>query len=199
MVLVWALLYFPTRGPDAESFPERIEAAKQKADAAESEETKEEAELESKKLTAKWKENSYLGRTGIALEPVFEPLGWDWKLGMAALASFPAREVIVGTLGIIYEQGDVDAGDDEQSKNLGNTIRDDWAANDNRARYSVPTALSVMVFFALCCQCASTLAVIRRETKSWWWPAFTFFYMTALAYVGAFAVFQLGRIVVGNG
>jgi ferrous iron transport protein B len=198
MVLVWALLYFPTKESEySVPFPVQLETLKKQAEEAEGEESKEAAEQEAKKLAAKWKEQSYLGRAGKALEPAFEPLGWDWKIGMAALASFPAREVIVGTLGIIYEQGEVDAGDEEQRKKLGDTVREDWAANESRARYSIPTALSVMVFFALCCQCASTLAVIRRETKSWFWPAFTFFYMTALAYVGAFAVFQIGKAILG--
>jgi ferrous iron transport protein B len=181
MVLVWASLYFPAHDATGQSYPERIAAVE---------------EAEANRLTAEWKEHSYLGRAGKALEPAFRPLGWDWKVGMAALASFPAREVIVGTLGIIYQQGDVDAGDEDQRKKLGEAVRDDWQADPVRGRYAVPVALSVMVFFALCMQCASTLAVIRRETRSWAWPAFTFGYMTALAYVGALATFQAGRLVV---
>ena len=121
---------------------------------------------------------------------------------MAALASFPAREVIVGTLGIIYDVGDVDTGaigdeaaDDEakeKAAGLAKAVKADWAKDPIRGKYGVAVALSVMVFFALCCQCASTLAVIRRETKSWAWPAFTFAYMTVLAYLGALVAFQLG-------
>ncbi|HEY8505302.1 MAG TPA: nucleoside recognition domain-containing protein, partial [Gemmataceae bacterium] len=144
------------------------------------------------------------GRAGRALEPAFAPLGWDWKIGMAALASFPAREVVVGTLAIIYNQGDVDPGivedpEDPVGQSLRTAIRDDWSAHPLFGPYRVPTALSLMVFFALCCQCVSTLAVIRRETNSWRWPLFTFVYMTALAYVAALAVFQVGRLVVGAG
>ena len=181
MVLVWACLYFPAHDAAGQSYPERIAAAE---------------EADANKLSAEWKERSYLGRAGHALEPVFRPLGWDWKIGMATLASFPAREVIVGTLGIVYQQGDVDAGDADQRKQLGEAVRDDWQADPVRGKYAVPVALSVMVFFALCMQCASTLAVIRRETRSWAWPAFTFAYMTALAYVVALATFQVGRLVV---
>ena len=211
MVLVWALLYFPTHDRDGNSYPERIAELKSAAEPekkegeAESggEEEKPEdtpdqaaAKKEMNRLSAEWKENSYLGRAGKAMEPAFAPLGWDWKLGMAALASFPAREVIVGTLGIIYEQGEVDAGDQQQRDELGTALRQEWKDDPVRGRYGVPVALSVMVFFALCCQCASTLAVIRRETKSWGWTAFTFAYMTTLAYLGAFATFQVGRVVV---
>jgi ferrous iron transport protein B len=149
--------------------------------------------------------NSYLGRTGRFLEPVFRPLGWDWKIGTAALASFPAREVVVGTMGLLYDVGEVDAGavgddsaDDEareKAAGLSAAVQADWAADPVRGKYGVAVAVSVMVFFALCCQCASTLAVIRRETKSWAWPAFTFAYMTALAYVGALVAFQLGAAI----
>jgi ferrous iron transport protein B len=121
---------------------------------------------------------------------------------MAALASFPAREVVVGTLGIIYNQGEVDTGEIRDAErpgetDLGKTIHAEWSADPERGKYRIPTALSLLVFFALCCQCVSTLAVIRRETRSWAWPAFTFAYMTALAYVGALVTFQVGRLIIG--
>src|SRR5439155_21863041 len=144
-------------------------------------------------LQAEWKKHSLLGRLGQLIEPVVRPLGWDWRVGMAALASFPAREVVVGTLGIVYEAGEVEG--DEGKETLRGSVQRAWAGDPVRGRYPVAVALSVMVFFALCCQCASTLAVIWRETRSLWWPAFTFAYMTALAYVGALVTFQLGRLV----
>jgi len=184
MILVWALLYFPDRDANGR-YDQRIEALRN-----------EEKDDEANKLRSEWQRDSILGQTGQALEPAFKPLGWDWRIGVATLASFPAREVIVGTLGIIYEKGEVDAGDEEERKKLGETIRADWEKDPMRSKYRIPVALSVMVFFALCCQCASTLAVIRRETKSWSWPAFTFEYMTVLAYIGAFLTFQIGRVIV---
>jgi len=104
-------------------------------------------------------------------------------------------EVVVGTLGIIYNQGDVDP-DDDKANGLKTAIQEDWAKHPLLGRYRIPSAVSLMVFFALCCQCASTLAVIRRETRSWSWPAFTFVYMTVLAYVGSFIVFQVGKVIV---
>jgi len=224
MILVWALLYFPSHDENGASYPARIEEAekaakehegtlkelKAKADATEEEKAKleklEEAAGAADHLNGEWKRNSYLGQAGLFLEPAFRPLGWDWKIGMAALASFPAREVIVGTLGLIYDVGDVDSGaigDDEadeeakeKAAGLAKAVKDDWAKDPIRSKYGVAVAMSVMVFFALCCQCASTLAVIRRETKSWAWPAFTFAYMTALAYLGAFATFQIGKRII---
>jgi ferrous iron transport protein B len=134
-------------------------------------------------------EKSYLGQMGKAIEPAVKPLGWDWKLGAAAIASFPAREVIVATLGTIYNLGDAE---DEESQPLREQLREATWAGTERKVYNVPVALSVMVFFALCAQCASTLAIMKRETGSYWWPLFTFIYMTTLAYIGAFIAYQGG-------
>jgi ferrous iron transport protein B len=223
MILVWALLYFPHTDANGTPYSDRIDQADEAAKAAEprlkelravGEPTEaqkaelaklEEAAAEPNRLNGEWKRNSLLGRAGMTLEPVFRPLGWDWKIGMATLASFPAREVIVGTLGLIYDVGDVDSGaigddgaDDEakeKAAGLKTAVQADWAKDPVRGKYGVPVAVSVMVFFALCCQCASTLAVIRRETKSWAWPAFTFAYMTALAYLGAMFAYQVGAVI----
>jgi ferrous iron transport protein B len=217
MILVWALLYFPYKDAAGTPYFERVEKAdkeakeagekikKLKEDGQEVPEDLEAATAEPDRLNGEWKRRSFLGQTGLFLEPVFRPLGWDWKIGMAALASFPAREVIVGTLGLIYDVGDVDSkaiGDDkaddeakEKAAGLTRAVKDDWSKDPVRGKYGVAVAMSLMVFFALCCQCASTLAVIRRETKSWAWPAFTFTYMTVLAYLGALLAFQLGKVI----
>ncbi len=132
--------------------------------------------------------NSYLGRAGRAIEPFVEPLGWDWKIGMATLASFPAREVVIAALGTIYNLG---ADQSEDSVELRDAMRaETWP--DGRPIFTPLVAVSVMVFFALCCQCGATLATIKRETDSWGYPAFTFVYMTGLAYLAALAVYQIG-------
>lgn len=206
MVIVWALLYFPATDADGRSYEERVSQLEERqasATGADAEALRAEAD----RLQAEWKAGSYLGRAGKALEPVVRPLGWDWRVGMAALASFPAREVVVGTLGIIYSSGRVDADamqnpDDEEAAARAGRLRAalseaTWDHEPARKVFTVPVALSLMVFFALCCQCASTLAVIRRETNSWRWPAFAFTYMTLLAYVGALVVNQAGRLLGG--
>ena len=139
-------------------------------------------------MNAELLRGSILGQVGRTIEPAFLPLGWDWRIGVGVLASFPAREVIIATLGTIYSLG----GDvDEEDEGLRGTLK---AANwpDGRAVFSIPVALSIMVFFALCAQCVSTLMVIRRKTNSWRWPAFSFVYMTVLAWVGAFLTYQIG-------
>jgi ferrous iron transport protein B len=192
MVVVWALLYFPYTDGQGRSYEERIEEAKEHPE-------------EANRLLGEWKEHSLLGRMGKAIEPAVEPLGWDWHIGVAALASFPAREVVVGTLGIIYHTGKVESddlrdGEGEGAEKAGQLrtalMQATWDSDpEHRKVFSVPVALSLMVFFALCCQCASTLAVIRRETNSWRWPLFTFTYMTVLAYAGALVVYQVGRLL----
>ena len=138
-------------------------------------------------------EQSVLGRVGQAIEPIVKPLGWDWRIGCAVVASFPAREVVIGTLGVIYNLG---SGQDEESRPLQEILRAATWPESDRPVFNVPVALSMMVFFALCAQCAATLAVIRRETNSWRWPVITFVYMTALAYVGALATYQAGMLFI---
>lgn len=138
-------------------------------------------------------EASFLGRFGKSIEPAVRPLGWDWRIGVGVLASFPAREVIVSALGTIYSLGQKVKAEDT---GLQEAIRESkWS--DGSPVYTIPVALSIMVFFALCAQCASTLMVIRRETNSWRWSIFTFAYMTALAYVGALLVYQISSRIVG--
>jgi ferrous iron transport protein B len=131
-------------------------------------------------------EQSALGRIGHAIEPVVKPLGWDWKIGVGAVASFPAREVIIATLGTIYSLG----GDAEEEGLIGAIRQSTWP--DGSPVYTIPVAVSIMVFFALCAQCVSTLLVIRRETNSWFWPILSFSYMTVLAYLGALVTYQVG-------
>jgi ferrous iron transport protein B len=186
MVLVWALLYCPWWDAEGRRYEDRIAAVGADSD-------------EANVIHAEWSRNSLLGQTGRAIEPAVRPLGWDWRVGVAALASFPAREVVVGTLGIVYRAGKVESDDIRDADwsevgetSLGKALRNATWDDTGKRVFTVPAVLSLLVFFALCCQCASTLAVIRRETHSWRWPAVTFVYMTALAYVAALAVFQIG-------
>jgi ferrous iron transport protein B len=135
---------------------------------------------------------SFLGRAGRLIEPAVKPLGWDWRLGCAAIASFPAREVVLGTLGVIYNLGDVDPGAEEGATLLVRRLKAATWDGTGRKVFTLPVALSIMVFFALCAQCASTLVIIGKETRSWLWPVVTFTYMTALAWLAAFATYQIG-------
>jgi len=128
---------------------------------------------------------------GHLIEPAVRPLGFDWKIGVSIGASFAAREVFVSTLGIVYAVGDEA---DEQSEPLRQALREEKRVDGSRA-YTPLVGFSLLVFFALAMQCMSTLAVVRRETNSWRWPAFQFCYMAALAYAGSFLVFHVGHFL----
>jgi ferrous iron transport protein B len=133
--------------------------------------------------------NSFAGKLGHTIEPVIRPLGFDWKIGVALIASFAAREVLVSTLSIIYNVG---KDEDAQSETLVSAVRD-AKTDDGRPAWTPLTALTLMVFFVLAMQCMSTIAVVRRETNSWSWPLFMLGYMTAIAYVGALITYQGGK------
>jgi len=132
--------------------------------------------------------NSFGGRLGRFIEPVLQPLGFDWRIGVGILGAFTAREVFVSTMGIVF---DIDNAD-EKSQPLRDALRSAKRA-DGSVLMTPLTGVSLMVFFVLACQCASTLAVVRRESGSWAWPAFMFAYQTAMAYVAALVVYQGGR------
>ncbi len=134
--------------------------------------------------------DSYFGRLGRFCEPIFTPLGWDWRIGMSVMASFPAREVIIATMGTIYNLGtDVDG----ESSGLVDKMRQvTWEDGPRKGErvFSTAVALSIMVFFALSCQCGATLVIVRQEAGSWYYSVGVFAYMTSLAYVSSLLVYQ---------
>jgi ferrous iron transport protein B len=201
-ILIWAAGYFPSDHSHLNDLTRQNEAIQKQSDqmATPSLEgaTASVDELRSRSTTlvtqlnterSRLIESSFLGRAGKWIEPTVRPLGWDWRIGVGVIASFPAREVVVATLGTIYSLGaEAAESNDGESPLTGALVAAKWP--DGRPVYTLPVALSIMVFFALCAQCGATLMVIRRETNSWRWPIFTFVYMTTLAYIGAFVVSQ---------
>lgn len=159
-VVVWALAYYP-RATDIDPMLTKNEAAA--------------AQLE----------QSWLGRAGHVVEPVFKPLGWDWRVSSAVIAGFPAREVVIAVLGTVYAVGD-EADAATLSQRLQSTT---WP--DGSPVFTLPMVFGLLIFYACCLQCAATLAVIRRETNSWRWPIFAWTYMTSIGYVGALLIYQL--------
>ena len=132
-------------------------------------------------------ESSYAGVFGHVIEPVIKPLGFDWKIGIALISSFAAREVFVGTMATIYSvEGDADKLESVQQKMHSATNPD-----TGKPVFTLAVAFSLMMFYAFAMQCASTVAVVYRETKDWRWPAAQFAYMTALAYTASFIVYNL--------
>lgn len=138
------------------------------------------------KIKSKQLEVSYAGRLGKFIEPAIEPLGYDWKMGIALITSFAAREVFVGTISTLYSLG----GDDEDTDTLKQRLAKETRA-DGSPTYNVPSVLSLLVFYAFAMQCMSTLAIVKKETNSFKWPFIQLVMMTGLAYLGALIVYQV--------
>ncbi|WP_026966054.1 ferrous iron transport protein B [Algoriphagus terrigena] len=132
-------------------------------------------------------ENSFIGIMGRAIEPAIKPLGYDWKIGIALITSFAAREVFVSTMATIYSIG----GDLEDELTIREKLDQQINANTGEKTFNVASSFSLMVFYAFAMQCMSTVAVVKRETKGWKWPLIQTAYMTILAYVGALITYQL--------
>jgi ferrous iron transport protein B len=177
-VILWVLASY---GP-----AEKMGSAKEAVTASTKDENLTAEEFEDR-LAAYKLENSYAGVVGKAMEPIIRPLGYDWKIGIALLTSFAAREVFVGTMATIYSIG--------SSKDNDSTIKQRMKEEINPAtggpRFTFAVGLSLLVFYTFAMQCMSTLAVVYRETKGWKWPMIQLIYMTALAYVSAWLVFQI--------
>ena len=175
-LLLWALSSY---GP-----PERMAGVTAQYDALEKANPASAEEINKQRNTAEL-QNSYAGILGKTLEPVIAPIGFDWKIGIALVTSFAAREVFVGTMATLYSVGV------EESQR---TLRQKMAAAvraDGSKVYTLATGLSLMMFYVLAMQCMSTLAVVKRETRSWKWPTIMFLYMTALAYGMSWLVYVL--------
>jgi ferrous iron transport protein B len=130
-------------------------------------------------------EHSFIGITGRAIEPAIRPLGYDWKIGIAIVSSFAAREVFVGTLATIYSVGS------EEDETIKNRMAGEVNPILGGPLFNFASGISLLLFYAFAMQCMSTLAIVKRETNSWKWPIFQLIGMTALAYVVALIAFQL--------
>ncbi len=175
-IILWALMYFPRSDEKPAAGGQYAVSSISDGDNV--------AVPESEQL-----KHSYAGMLGHAIEPVIQPLGFDWKIGVALIASFAAREVLVSTLSIIYNVG---KDENEESETLIAAVRD-AKKDDGSPTWTPLVALTLMVFFVLAMQCMSTLAVVRRETNSWTWPLFMLAYMTGFAYVAALITYQAGK------
>jgi len=192
-ILLWGLLSFPRPSnydepaAPAAAIHQRATTANEAASAADAAPSADTAPASARPTAIA---QSYGGRLGKAIEPALRPLGFDWKIGVGLIGAFAAREVFVSTLGLVYGIGDAD----ENDAPLRDKIRAERKAGGASA-YTPLMGLSLMVFFALSCQCMSTLSVVYRETKKLRWPLFMFGYMTTLAYLVSFLVYQGGRLL----
>jgi ferrous iron transport protein B len=182
-IVVWALAYFPrSAAVQAEASQALIEARQTlSGDALAAAQTAIAQAAAAQQLGQSW-----LGRAGRSVQPLFAPLGWDWRVSAGVIAGFPAREVVVAVLGTIYA-----VGEDAEAVTLANRLQHAvWP--DGRPVFTLPMVIGLLIFYAWCLQCAATLAVIRRETNSWRWPIFAWVYMTSAGYLGALIAFQVG-------
>jgi ferrous iron transport protein B len=198
-IIIWALSYYPRSSELAAEFDRRETEIRNQYQLAEvSAQTPDLEPGARDELTrlhleegGAYLRESYFGRIGRFVSPAFEPLGWDWKITMATLASFPAREVVIATLGTIYNLG---AEEDEASTSLIDKMQQArWEDGPKVGQlvFTPSVALSIMVFFALCAQCGATLVTIRHETAGWRYSVAAFLYMTILAYFAALATYQI--------
>jgi ferrous iron transport protein B len=196
-IIIWALLYFPRSESVAEETRDAFISAEsanlpatEVATALDDPESALSVRLDHR-IQGAYIEQSYLGQFGKAVQPIFDPAGFDWKITVGVLSSFPAREVIIATLGIIYNLGsDVDEGSDDLRSILAN---EKWQSGPRAGQpvYTLPVVFALMVFFALCMQCGATVAVIAKELN-WSWAIGSFVVMTALAWVAAVMIYQIG-------
>ncbi len=176
-VLLWAMASYGPAGTMEQARREALElAARQQLS----------PEATDNLIAAKEIEASYAGRLGKSMEPLIKPLGYDWKIGIALITSFAAREVFVGTMSTIYS-----IGSEAEPMRLKERMEKDIHPETGLPVYTTATAISLLLFYVLAMQCMSTLVVVRRETGSWKWPAFQFAFMTGLAYLASFTAYTL--------
>ena len=193
-IVLWFLASFPVGHPETRALEQRLAGVEEtapgvgatgEATAA----TRADAAALRAEVAGSQLRHSFAGQVGRLIEPVVAPLGFDWKIGIALLTSFAAREVMVSTMATVYNLEDADEG----SIPLRAKLREARHPDTGLPAYTPLVAVSLMVFFVLACQCMSTVAVVRRETNSWRWPIIMVVFMNALAWAASFAVFQGGR------
>ncbi len=193
VIIIWALTYFPRENENTRQHASQIEQTEQNQSLNATEKQAIIADIE-QKMESERLINSYIGRTGKWIEPVMRPLGFDWKMSISLLAGLPAKEIIVSTMGVLYQSSD-----DESTVNLQQKLKNEVHTSGKRSGekvFSMPAALAFLVFILLYFPCVGVLATIKNEAGSWKWAAFVVFYTTALAWIMAFIVFNAGNLFI---
>jgi len=193
VIIIWALEYFPRESGKTASFKQQIEQVKENTIISETEKSVQLAglhhEQESDRLV-----NSYLGRIGRVIEPVMSPLGFDWKMSISLLAGLPAKEIVVSTMGVLYQTSG-----DETTVSLQKKLRQETHVRGKRIGQPVltgPAALAFLVFILIYFPCIGVVATIKNESGSWKWAAFSVLYTTSLAWISAFLVYNIGNLFI---
>ncbi|WP_372650868.1 ferrous iron transport protein B [Draconibacterium sp.] len=192
VVIIWALEYFPRKTENTVGFEEQIEqiTSSEIPDIQKEERIAEvNHAMESDRLI-----NSYLGRTGKLIQPIMSPLGFDWKMSIAVVAGLPAKEIVVSTMGVLYQSQDGETTINLQQK-LQNEVHQ-LGKHKGLAVFTTPAALAFIIFILLYFPCIGVVASIKNESGSWKWAAFSVFYTTALAWVAAFITYNIGMLFI---
>lgn len=195
-ILLWFLASYPKLGSAEKQFNNQRAQIQQQAKTENLSEKNLQAKLSAIDTNEAGERlrNSFAGMLGRTLEPIIAPLGFDWKIGIGLVSSFAAREVFVSTMAIVYNVNP-GANSDSHSKELVQVMRSQKREGTDLPVFTTLTTFSLMVFYVIALQCISTIAIVRRETGSWKWPAFQWFYMSGLAWISAFAVYQGGHLL----
>ena len=191
VIIVWALEYFPRESGKTASFEQQKIEITQNAKLSESEKSSQIAVVQQKQESDRLI-NSYLGRVGRVIEPVMSPLGFDWKMSISLLAGLPAKEIVVSTMGVLYQTPS-----DETTVSLQKKLREEVHTSGKRIGQPVlsgPAALAFLIFILIYFPCIGVVATIKNESGSWKWAAFSVLYTTTLAWVSAFLVFNVGNL-----
>ncbi|WP_319226485.1 ferrous iron transport protein B [Draconibacterium orientale] len=192
VIIIWALEYFPRKTKDTAGFEQQIEQIIN-SEIPETQKEERIAEvnhaMESDRLI-----NSYIGRTGKFIQPIMSPLGFDWKMSIAIVAGLPAKEIVVSTMGVLYQTQDGETTINLQQK-LQNEVHQ-IGKHKGQAVFTTPAALAFIIFILLYFPCIGVVATIKNESGSWKWAAFSVFYTTALAWIAAFVTYNIGMLFI---
>jgi ferrous iron transport protein B len=206
-IIIWALGYFPQRTQKHDSYMKELAlisakyqglresvAGNEQAQKQFNDDEEEEKEQVMAIMSADQQQNSYIGRLGRLIEPAMRPLGFDWKMSVAVLTGISAKEVVVGTLGVLYQAGDEGSGNQSLIGKLKSQVHT-YGPETGKPVFTPLVALSFMIFILIYFPCIGVVTAISRESGSWKWAAFVIVYTTSLAYLASLAVFQIGSII----
>jgi ferrous iron transport protein B len=193
VIIVWALEYFPRETKHTELIRNEIQKIENSNTLSSGEKeitlSQLNMQMELDRLT-----NSYLGRFGKLIEPVMRPLGFDWKMSIALLAGLPAKEIVISTMGVLYQTSN-----DETTINLQQKLRNEkyeTGKNKGQPVFTTSTALAFLIFILIYFPCIGVVVAIKNESESWKWALFAVFYTTSLAWIAAFLVYNIGNLIV---
>jgi ferrous iron transport protein B len=191
VVIIWSLGYFPRETKETAQVKSKIENVASNPEINDEVKQQKIAEFE-QQLEAERLYNSYLGKIGHFIEPAMRPLGFDWKMSISLLAGLPAKEIVVSTMGVLYQTNEEESTVNLQKK-LQNEVHTKGKLKGQKV-FTIPTALAFLIFILIYFPCVGVVATIKNEAGSWKWAAFVVFYTTALAWIAAFAVFNIGNL-----